>query len=291
MLYERKLAGPVGFSLYAAPSGEPALGPVAFMHRPSAMDNPFAPIGHHWQDATHISFGVLSAGLFTHEWKLEGSVFNGREPDDQRWDFDPIRLDSYSGRITYNPDAHWSFAAGYGYLKSPEALNPSVSIHRLTASALHGASIGTDGQWATTLLWGANAVSGQPRLSHSLLLESEAVLDQRNTVLGRAEYVQKHADDLALDVPPFGFAADRVFDVSSLSLGYIRELGRVRGATIGLGALGTVNVVPDALRSAYGSRTPLGAMVFVRLRAILTRAGAMDHMKMMEDMSHDRSHQ
>ena len=291
VLYERKLAGPVGFSLYAAPSGEPALGPVAFMHRPSAMDNPFAPIGHHWQDATHISFGVLTAGLFTHEWKLEGSAFNGREPDDQRWDFDPIRLDSYSGRITYNPDAHWSIAAGYGYLKSPEGLNPSVSIHRLTASALHGASIGTDGQWATTLLWGANAVSGQPRLSHSLLMESEAVLDQRNTVLGRAEYVQKHADDLALDAPPIGFAADRVFDVSSLSLGYIRELGRLRGATIGLGALGTVNVVPDALRSAYGSRTPLGAMVFVRLRAILTRAGAMDHMKMMEDMSHDRSHQ
>ena len=65
-------------------------GPVAFMHRPSAMDNPVAPLGHHWQDATHISFGVLTAGLFGRQWKLEGSLFNGREPNEKRWDFDRI---------------------------------------------------------------------------------------------------------------------------------------------------------------------------------------------------------
>jgi len=104
--YERPISRTLGVTIYAAPSGEPALGPVAFMHRPSAIDNPMAPIGHHWQDATHISFGVVTAGLFTHEWKLEASAFNGREPDDHRWDFDPIRLGSYSGRLTYNPNTH-----------------------------------------------------------------------------------------------------------------------------------------------------------------------------------------
>jgi hypothetical protein len=138
-MYDRPITNTVGFTLYAAPSGEPALGPVAFMHRPSAMDIPSAPIGHHWQDATHISFGVLTAGLFTHSVRLEGSVFNGREPDQNRWNFDPLKLDSYSGRLSYNPNQHWALNTGYGFIKSPEALSPNVSMHRVTASAMYGA--------------------------------------------------------------------------------------------------------------------------------------------------------
>ncbi|MFL5608619.1 MAG: hypothetical protein ACJ8AD_19340, partial [Gemmatimonadaceae bacterium] len=143
-LYERPMSPSLGVMLYAAPSGEPALGPVAFMHRPSAMDNPTAPISHHWQDATHISFGVLSAGLFTHTFKVEGSVFNGREPDQQRFNFDPITLDSYSGRVTYQPTSELSFTGGYGFLRSPEALNPGESMHRITASILSGSTLGAE---------------------------------------------------------------------------------------------------------------------------------------------------
>ncbi len=129
-LYQREINKGLAWSIYAAPSGEPALGPVAFMHRPSAMDNPTAPLTHHWQDATHVSFGVLTGGIYSRRWQLEGSVFNGREPDDNRWNFDPIKLDSYSGRFTVNPTNHWSLAGGYGYLKSPEALSPNESIRR-----------------------------------------------------------------------------------------------------------------------------------------------------------------
>ena len=265
-MYERPVTQHVGVMVYGAPAGEPALGPVAFMHRPSAMDIPFAPITHHWQDATHISFGVLTAGVFTHDWKLEGSVFNGREPDENRWDFDPIKLDSYSGRLSYNPNAHWALTAGYGYLKSPEALIPSESMHRIAASAMHGIALGRDGQWATTAVWSANKNSAHPDLSQSALVESEAILDKSNTVIGRIEYVQKSADDLVLDIPPFAFAPDRHFDVSSISLGYIREIVRGRGATLGLGGMGTVNMVPAALETAYGSRMPLGGVVFIRLR-------------------------
>ncbi|HUC41587.1 MAG TPA: hypothetical protein VMR92_12170, partial [Gemmatimonadales bacterium] len=116
VMYERALSRNIGVSAYVAPSGEPALGPVAFMHRPSAMDNPIAPLGHHWQDATHISFGVLTAGVFGHHWKLEGSVFNGREPDEERWGFDRIRLDSYSGRFSVHLDSNWTASVGYGHL-------------------------------------------------------------------------------------------------------------------------------------------------------------------------------
>jgi hypothetical protein len=285
MLYEKPITRSVGVMLYAAPSGEPALGPVAFMHRPSAMDNPTAPISHHWQDATHISFGVFSAGLFTHTLKLEGSLFNGREPDQYRFNFDPIRLDSYSGRVTYDPSASWSFTGGYGYLKSPEALNPTESMHRVTASALYGATLGSEGQWSASAVWGANAHSTHPGLSHAVLLESEAVLDARNTVFGRAEVVQKSAGDLVLDTPQYGFATDREFRVGELTLGYIRDFARFGAGTLGLGAMGTLNVVPPELQAAYGSRTPVGALVFLRVRPF--RTGMSMQGPMEPGMSHD----
>jgi hypothetical protein len=284
-LYEKPITRSVGLMLYAAPSGEPALGPVAFMHRPSAMDNPTAPITHHWADATHISFGVLSAGLFTHTLKLEGSVFNGREPDQYRFDFDPIRLDSYSARATFNPTMQWSLTAGYGYLASPEALNPTESMHRVTASVLHGTTLGTDGQWASSIIYGANLHSTHPGFSHGLLAESEAVLDAHNTIFGRAEFVQKSAGDLVLDTPPFNFATDRSFDVGELTLGYIRDVARFGAGTLGLGAMGTVNVVPSALGPVYGSRTPVGALVFLRVRPFRTgmsmRGPTMDMPEML----------
>jgi hypothetical protein len=222
---------------------------------------------------------VLTAGLFGHAWKLEGSAFNGREPDERRWNIDPITLDSYSGRLTVNASEHWSFSGGYGYLKSPEALNPAESMHRMTASALHGTALGADGQWATTLIWGANRHSGAG-LTHGVLLESEAVLDRSNTIFGRSEWVQKSAEDLVLDTPLAGFASGRIFSVTATSLGVIREIGRWNSATMGLGAMGTVNTVPVALEPAYGSRTPLGALVFVRLRPFRSAGSAMGAMPM-----------
>ena len=144
-LYQREINKGLAWSVYAAPSGEPALGPVAFMHRPSAMDNPAAPLAHHWQDATHVSFGVLTGGIYSRRLQLEGSVFNGREPDENRWDFDSIKLDSYSGRLTVNPTAHWSLAAGYGYLKSPEALNPDCRRSRRGSSDCYSKRDGASG--------------------------------------------------------------------------------------------------------------------------------------------------
>ena len=273
-LYQREINKGLAWSIYAAPSGEPALGPVAFMHRPSAMDNPAAPLGHHWQDATHVSFGVLTGGIYSRSWQLESSVFNSRDPDEDRWDFDPLRLDSYSGRLTVNPDAHWSIAAGYGYLKSHDALAPDESLHRMTASVLHGARLGAEGQWASSLIWGANKHNTETRWSNGFLLESEAILDRHNTLFGRSELVEKGADDLVVDNPVVtrngtvlpGFPASQRFNVGALQLGYIREVARTHWATIGLGAAGTLNFVPAPLEPYYGSRHPTGTFIFLRLR-------------------------
>lgn len=261
-MYERALASDLGIELYAAPAGEPALGPVAFMHRPSAMDDPVAPLGHHWQDATHISFGVLTAGIFGHHWKLEGSAFNGREPDEERWGFDPLRLDSYAGRFSAHLDSNWTVSAGYGYLKSPEALSPRESTHRTTASILHGRRVGRDGQLAASLIWGANRRGGQT--TQSGLVEVEAVLDRRNTIYGRVEFVQKTAEDLVLSA----FSATTRFDVGAFSAAYVREVFRGPVTTLGVGLQGIVNFVPAALKPFYASRNPVGGMLFIRLRPI-----------------------
>ena len=282
-LYERPVASNLAFLIYAAPAGEPALGPVAFMHRPSAMDEPQAPLGHHWQDATHISFGVVTAGLFTRRIRVEASAFNGHEPDEERWGFDPISLNSYSGRVTLNPTDNWSLTAGYGKLDNPERSNPPESMRRLTASAMYGRKVGLHGQWTSTAIYGQNVHVGETP-SHSALLETEAVLDQHNTVFARAEYVQKSARDLVLAV----FPEERRFNVAAASLGYIRDFTRGRGMTVGLGGRGTVNVVPSALETPYGSRMPVGGMVFLRLRPFHSQPHPQPAMSGMSHKGHAR---
>src|SRR5205814_7335975 len=135
---------------YAAASGEPALGPTAFMHRPSATNNPLPPIGHHWQDSTHISFGVLTAGVYNHFVKVEGSLFHGREPDEDRWNFDFGALVSWSGRVSVNPTQETSFQLSYGYLNSPDAAQPGENLHRITASGSYSAPSFPGGNLALT---------------------------------------------------------------------------------------------------------------------------------------------
>jgi hypothetical protein len=284
-MYDRAVSKDVGVELYAGPAGEPALGPVAFMHRPSQMDNPAAPIGHHWQDATHVSFGVATAGVFTRHWKIEGSMFNGRDSDKSRWEFDFHPLQSYSGRLTFSPDSQWSLSAGFGFLKSPETADAGHSMHSTVFAAQHGKTFGPDAQWATTFIWSSMSHSDELRVSHSALVESELVADRNNTVFARAEFVQKSVDDLDLPVGAGAFVPDRLFDVGELTLGYVRELGSARGATLGLGVMGMVNTVPAALQPFYGSRTPLGGMVFIRIRALRSAGGmaGMPGMKMIAD--------
>jgi hypothetical protein len=260
--YASPLGDALAFQLYAAPVGEPALGPVAYPHRLSASSDPLAPLGHHWEDSTHISFGVLTAGLFTRQFKLEGSWFNGREPDEDRTDFDLRRLDSFSARLSWNPSDPWSFQASYGFLKSPDALEPEVRVQRLTASATLNLPLPAGGNWASLALWGRNIPSTLEPTSDALLLESNLDLDGRNTVFGRAEYTVKDGHHLVLPEP----IARNAFGVLTLVLGYVRDFGPFGWIVPGIGARGSVNVIAPALEPFYGSRLPVGAMIFVRVR-------------------------
>jgi len=260
-IYEHAVARNLALSIYVAPVGDPAIGPVAFPHRSSAASDPFAPLGHHWQDATHISYGVLTFGVFSRTWRAEASIFNGREPDEHRTNFEMRRLDSYAGRIFFNPGANWSYSASAAYLASPELLHPDESVHRYSASIMNTRLLGARGEWSSSLVYGANAVRGAP-LASSALAETNVDFDGVNTVFTRVEFVQKSAQDLALT----GGSESDHFDVGELTLGFSREVMRARGLTLGVSVLGTLNVVPATLENAYGSRFPKGYAVFLRLR-------------------------
>jgi hypothetical protein len=283
-LYDRALGKNLALSLYLAPVGEPAVGPVAFPHRASASNNPFAPLGHHWQDATHISFGVITTGIYTRTLKLEGSIFNGREPDDVRtnFDFKGRSLDSYAARLTVNPNANLSLSGSYAYLKSPEQLDPLESVHRIVASAMYSRSFRETGYWASTFVYGANRHAGESGITNSVLVESNLDLDNRNAIFGRAELVQKSSGDLVIE-PEVVFAPTastsvvqqprlaatmdaRQFNVGEISLGYVRELTRLYGGSVGIGITGAINIIPSSLEHVYGSRTPMGGAIFLRVR-------------------------
>lgn len=260
-LYEHPVARDLALSLYVAPVGEPAIGPVAFPHRPSAASDPLAPLGHHWQDATHITFGVLTLGMFSRTWKVEGSIFNGREPDEHRTDIEARKLDSYAARIFYNPNENWSYSASAAYLASPEVLHPEESMHRYAASIMNTRLLGARGEWSSSLIYGANAVLGAP-LANSALVETDISLDGVNTFFGRAELVQKSAQDLAVADQ----SESQRYDIGALTLGYSREIMRAHGLTLGASILGTLDMVPGALAAVYGTRNPKGYAVFLRLR-------------------------
>ncbi len=238
--------------LYLGYPGEPALGPPAFMHRASAMDDPAAPITHHWLDSTHITFGVATLGWVRDDWKLELSQFTGREPDQHRFNFDSPRMDSTAARVSWNPDSHWSLQASWGHLNSPEQLEPGLDETRYTASATYAAALGSEGFIAATLGWGLKSISDGQRLN-GLFAEAEYKPAALWTLFSRAEWEQN-----AELVP------GRVSPVKDFTIGGIRDFALDEHWKIGLGALYAFDGAPAG--AGYGS-TPHGSMAFVRLIA------------------------
>jgi hypothetical protein len=247
--------------VYVGLPGEPALGPTTFMHRFSGMRNPEAPLTHHWLDSTHVSFGVVTLGASDGAWKLEGSRFNGREPDQSRWNLETGRLDSWSTRLSFNPTPAWALQVSYGELKQPEQLEPDTDVHRTTASASYQASVGGN-PWQTTLAWGRNDKRGPDgrTVLPGWLLESTAVLGERHTLFGRWEQID--TDELA---PQASALHGQVFRVRKLSIGYIFDIARTGPMRWGVGALIGFPQVPAALRASYGD-APRSEMVFLQGR-------------------------
>src|SRR5450432_60896 len=267
--YSQKFQHDLSGYLYFGYPGEPALGPPTFMHRLSAMDNPDAPISHHWQDSTHITFGVATIGAVWRNVKVEGSIFTGREPDENRYDFDQPRFDSFSGRLSWNPTSNLALQVSHGYLKSPEAIEPEIDQHRTSASAIYNQPLGNDSNWATSLVWAQDRNTGE-RATHSFLVETN-YQHGRNTLYARWERVEKSGHELVLA----DLDNDRIFPVSGYTIGYVRDLLRGDGIDLGLGGQFTLNDMPASLERYYGSGVPYSFQVFFRIHPSVLKARAM----------------
>jgi hypothetical protein len=246
--------------VYAGYPGEPALGPVAFMHRPSALNNPDAPLSHHWADATHITFGVTTLGLRIGKLKLEGSSFTGREPDEKRFDFDRPKFDSWSSRLSFNPAKNWALQVSHGFLKSAEELHPEEDVNRTTASAIYSLPLSKNGSFNAIALWGMNKIKGHNG-EHAFLLEA-SVKQNKLAVYGRYEYVQKSQEELNLDALVYG--DDALFPVNAFTLGVNYDLFNIGKATVAGGSQFTFNSTDSKLNNLYG-KNPIAFEVFLRL--------------------------
>ncbi|MGH9240620.1 MAG: hypothetical protein ACRD3G_21465 [Vicinamibacterales bacterium] len=268
--YERPLFGRLRWQMYAGLAGEPALGPVAYPHRLSALPNPLAPISHHWLDATHITYGVVTGGVFTNRWKAEASIFNGREPDEERWDLDLAALDSFSGRVSFAPHADLLLQVSAGHLNEGEAgdgMLPRIDVDRVTASLAYHRRMNDRNLWANTVAWGRNAEEGTS--THAFLAESSVTVDERDVWFGRLEIAGKEAHDLHAE--EFG---DEVLTVGKLQGGYTRYLAAAAGWRAGVGGYLSAGFVPEALKPHYGSRANLGVGFFLTVRPATSAAHA-----------------
>ena len=256
VLYTLPLGEKFSWELYGGPSAEPALGPVTYIHRTSAAELPMAPLSHHLQDSTHTSFGVVTTGFRIERVKLEGSAFNGHEPNEQRWSIQPAALDSWSGRVSVAPTRDWTAQYSIGHLDHPEALEP-WNQWRQTASVEYNHPL-VLGNFATSLVWGrVHEIATTARLN-GYLLESTLNFLRRDYVFTRMELVDKN------ELFPEA-ATHPAYRIGAYTLGGVRDLVQTRAWQLGLGGDVTFYSKPAVLDAAYGVH-PVSFQIFLRVR-------------------------
>ncbi|UFH52910.1 hypothetical protein [Spirosoma sp. KNUC1025] len=257
---------------YVGYPGEPALGPPAFMHRISAFGIPEAPLSHHWQDATHILFGVATVGL-RYKWaKLEASSFTGREPDEHRYNFDKPRFDSYSYRLSVNPSPSLALQFSQGFIHSPEDLHPDENVTRTTASILHSKGLAPGRFVTSAFVWGRNSHDGQGE--NSFLAESSLQWDKL-AFYGRYENVSKSLEELGINqIDPLNTHAS--YAINSLTLGMNYRLAQTHKTDLVLGAQVTSSMPDKFLQSYYGTM-PISGEIYLRLSPSLMTMRTMNH--------------
>jgi hypothetical protein len=264
-LYDYKVREKTLLSFYIAPVGDPALGPIAYPHRASASEDPVAPLGHHLQDSTHISDDVITVGVTHRSLRLEASGFHGREPNESRWSIQSGAIDSWSTRLTLSPAQDWSVQYSIAHLHSPEALQPTEDTRRMTASLMYDRPI-HGGNWASMILWGRNQSLSDGNVGNSYLLESTLRLVSRNYAWTRIENVDRTNELLLGETAlPSGFVERYFTRVQAYTVGYDREVGRVRHVSMAIGGQVTPYGVPQVLETTYGSH-PIGVVAFLRVR-------------------------
>ena len=277
------LSGRTGFTIAGGPAGEATLGPVAFMHRASAAENPVAPLGHHTFDSTHIAKGVVAMAVDHGRWVVEGSLFHGREPDEDRWNLSDVgALDSWATRLLVRAGAKWEFQASHGYLHEPEELEPG-SLRRTTVSAMWMRQPDPDFS-AFTFGYGLNDKTHADAVFDAFFAEGTH-RSGPYVVYSRFEVTDVETELLLGGAEHDGGKGPASPDmVVALTIGAVRDLPPVGGFELGVGSALTFHDVPERLVSIYGAR-PVSFIAFLRVRPPLGAMGRMWNMTMTRPMA------
>lgn len=294
-LYTAPVEAGLDVFVYAAPVGSPAFGPLPFMHRASADGLMRAPISHHTQDAAHITYGVITAGVISEQrLKLEVSAFNGREPDERRWNVEPPRFDSFATRVAIRLGANVALQASVAQASSPERLHPGIDANRLSASLTWNRPL-VNGSWQTTAAIGrvktkrttipvpeARRTFPEPVLQHYLALVEETGIPEDSLILFFPERSQvgvlletsaqvgawtaamraERASKAEL-FPPADLRHSRIYTVGRLDVAVARQVLRTALGTVDLGLGAGLPFVRGDLEQEYGGQQVSGH-AFVR---------------------------
>ena len=240
--------------------GEPALGPVPFMHRASSAENPTAPLSHHILDSTHMSSGVVLGRIDRGIFSIETSVFRGREADEHRYDLDLGALDSWSIRGWVRPTPSWDIQLSHGFLEEPEALEPGDQ--RRTSASASWTRLRASGFTAVTAAFGRNR---RPFSTLDAVLAEGTLKRGRWSLYGRVEYTEVETEILlfpgVVHVPHPGELVDTV---RAFTAGAVRDVATTRGLAWGIGGDVTAYGVPPILQNTHDAR-PVSFHVFLRV--------------------------
>ena len=259
--YDRPLGSGARWQIYGGVSGEPALGPPAFPHRLSALDNPIAPITHHWLDSTHIS---LASSPAPSSQKMEGRRIGLQRPRTRR------RSKKYRPRTArfrvrardLAADAA-ARATGFRPAISPTPSSNSRRIHaRVTrgspprrSTSARSVPAGGHRPWptaSTVHTCSCLVCSTTFRYSSAVLAETTLMMNERHSVFGRFELAGKLAHDLHLDTDPLA-----VLPVAKLQAGYVWHF-KMGPSSVGIGVSPSVSRVPPALSPGITAATRRG---------------------------------
>ncbi len=248
------------FTVAGSAVGDAALGPVAFMHRPSSAENPTAPLSHHIFDSTHIARSVVLTRLERGPITIEGSVFHGREPDENRYNLDFGQPDSWSVRAWARLGSSWTLQASHGFLRQPEQLEPGDQ-RRTNASAEWLRQRGGD---YSALMIAVGRTQRPYSVVDAVLAEGTHRFGQ-NTVFGRFERTEVETEILLfpsiLHKPHPGELVD---PVRECTIGGIHDFATFGGLSLGAGGDVVLYGVPPLLQVTHGEH-PTSFHIFVRV--------------------------
>lgn len=258
--YAQKVGSSTAF-VYYAPVGDPALGPPAFPHRASAGELPQAPLGHHWEDSSHIAYNVATVGADWGQVRVEASGYHGAEPNESRWTIETGAMDSWAARVSFSPTAKWTGQVSTGELHRPEAIEPGDE-QRTTASVEYAS-----GSNAASVIWGRDYKTSGRYAVNAFTGEGLMKAGRKNFVTGRIEWSQRDelfSDDAAVQAS-FLAEGHRWFDVGAYTAGYTRDVATWKDAEIGIGGNVTTYSVPALIQPYYGAH-PFGVDLYVRIQ-------------------------